>query len=61
VPDSFRTWRLRETQVQAEGDWPTGRFPLGSSRCVLPAGVWHFGSYGPAPRWDFGSNWWSVR
>ena len=56
IPDTFRTWRLRATQVMAEG-----ALPFGPARCDLPAGVWHFGGYGPQPVTDFGPAWWSVR
>lgn len=47
VPDGFRTWRLRHTQVMAEGS------SFGSLSCTSP-GRWFFGGYGPQPRWSFG-------
>ncbi len=55
IPDSFRTWRLRATQVMAEGD-----LPFGAASCSA-AGAWHFGGYGPQPVRSFGADWWSVR
>jgi hypothetical protein len=56
IPDTFRTWRLRATQVMAEGN-----LPFGPARCDLPAGTWHAGGYGPQPVTSFGATWWSAR
>ncbi len=56
ITDSFRTWRLHETQVMAEGILPFGR-----ASCVAPAGRWYFGGYGPQPQWSIlGPYSWSV-
>lgn len=54
VPDTFRTWRLRATQVMAEGD-----LPFGPASCSAQ-GTWNFGGYGPQPVTDFGATWWKV-
>ena len=53
ISDTFRTWRLRQTQVMAEGT------TFGPAACVS-AGRWYFGGYGPQPRSSFGANWWRV-
>jgi len=55
IADSFRSWRLRETQVMAEG-----ALPFGAASCVS-AGRWHFEGYGAIPRWTGGADWWAVR
>ena len=55
IPDTFRTWRLRASQVMAEGD-----LPFGPARCQVPVGVWNVGDYGPQPATDFGARWWSI-
>ena len=55
IPDSFRTWPLRATQVMAEGT-----LPFGAASCSS-AGRWRFGGYGPAPRWSFGTDRWAIR
>ena len=55
IPDTFRTWRLRQTQVMAEGD-----LPMGTASCSAP-GAWRFGGYGPQPPVTFGADWWRVR
>ena len=54
IPDTFRTWRLRATQVMAEGT------TFGPAACRLPVGRWYFGGYGPQPLTDFGLNWWKI-
>ena len=54
IADTFRTWRLRATQVMSEGE-----LPFGAASCVS-AGRWNFGGYGPQPRLRFGADWWSV-
>ena len=54
IPDTFRDWRLRQTQVMAEGD-----LPFGAASCTS-VGAWHFGGYGPQPRATFGTDWWRV-
>ena len=54
IPDTYRTWRLRQTQVMAEGT------TFGPASCVS-SGAWHFGGYGPQPVTSFGADWWSVR
>jgi hypothetical protein len=55
IPDTFRTWRLRATQVMAEGD-----LPFGSASCSFPAGSWTYGGYGPQPPNSFGATSWRV-
>ena len=55
VPDTFRRWRLHQTQVMAEGD-----LPFGPAACRLPVGRWYAGGYGPQPLTDFGLNWWAI-
>ena len=55
IPDTFRTWSLRASQVMAEGD-----LPFGPASCSLPPGTWNVGGYGPWPPSDFGADWWSV-
>lgn len=55
IPDTFRTWRLRKTQVMAEGD-----LPFGPVSCALPEGRWHQMGYGPQPVASFGARSWRV-
>ena len=54
VSDTFRTWKLRASQIMAEGT-----LPFGTARCSSP-GYWNFGGYGPQPTRLFGHDWWSV-
>lgn len=56
IPDAFRTWRLQDTQVMAEGE-----LPFGPVSCVLPVGRWYSMGYGPQPVGTFGARWWRVR
>ncbi|MHB8674580.1 MAG: hypothetical protein ACYDAK_13010 [Candidatus Limnocylindrales bacterium] len=54
ISDSFRTWRLRATQVMSEGT-----LPFNTASCSSP-GRWHFGGYGPQPNRTIGPTWWTV-
>ena len=56
VADTFRHWRLRASQVMAEGD-----LPLGHASCRYAMRDAHTGGYGPQPRTlRLGNGWWSV-
>ena len=54
IPDTFRSWPLRATQVMAEGN-----LPFGAASCTS-AGQWNFGGYGPSPRVWISANSWRV-
>jgi hypothetical protein len=55
ISDSFRTWKIRHTQIMTEGD-----LPIGAASCRFPGTGWNFGGYGPQPPFHFTNNWWSV-
>ena len=42
------TWKVRATQVMAEGD-----LPMGAATCYLPVAGWSFGGHGPQPSMTF--------